>query len=359
MQKQHLAAFNAFIAVAEQKNFTRAAARLGISTGSLSETIKHLEKDLGVRLLNRTTRSVAPTEAGERLLTRLRPLISEFDSLLDSINEFRDRPAGSLRIIVPPIVATCVIAPLLPRFTSEYPDIRLEIVVSNKPTDIVAERFDAGVRLGEKLEHDMIAFRISGHLEPALAASPRYLAAHPAPQTPDDLLRHRCIRYRLASDMLLPWKFIVDGKPVELDVPATLTVNDPHLANAAAVDGIGVFYGPITRMREPIAQGKLVQLLQEWIPAPSDAFYLFYPSRRQNPAPLQALIEFMKRNAPGANGANDIRRANGAGAANGTEGADGGNGANSAHARKGNDVHAVNGNGANGAALHPALTLGK
>lgn len=300
MQKQQFTAFNAFIAVAEHKNFTRAATTLGISTGSLSETIKNLEENLGVRLLNRTTRSVAPTEAGERLLIRLRPLLDEFDSLLDSVNEYRDRPVGSLRIIVPPIVATSVIAPLLSRFLSEYPDIRMEIVVSNKPTDIVAERFDAGVRLGEKLEHDMIALKISPNLQHVVVASPAYLAQHPAPQTPEDLMRHSLIRYRLASGSFLPWKFTVDGKTMEFDGAAALIVNEPNLALAATIDGIGLYYGPTERLREAIEQGQLVQLLKDWMPVPTDAFYLFYPSRRQNPAALQVLIEFLRRNAPPA-----------------------------------------------------------
>jgi len=302
MHRQQLTAFNAFVAVAEHKNFTRAATQLGISTGSLSETIKHLEENLGVRLLNRTTRSVAPTEAGERLLIRLRPLLDEFDSLLDSVNEYRDRPGGSLRIIVPPIVATSVIAPLLSRFLSEYPDIRIEVVVSNKPTDIVAERFDAGVRLGKKLEHDMIALKISANLEHVVVASPDYLARRPMPETPQDLLQHSCIRYRLASGAFLPWKFAENGKTIELDPDATLIVNEPHLALAATLDSIGIFYGPTERLREPLAQGQLVQILKDWMPVPSDAFYLFYPSRRQNPAPLQALIEFLRRNAPTSNG---------------------------------------------------------
>lgn len=300
MQKSHISAFNAFIAVAEQRNFTRAATQLGISTGSLSETIRALEDNLGVRLLNRTTRSVAATQAGERLLERLRPLLAEFDAALDSINEYRDRPAGGLRIIVPPIVASSVIGPLLSRFLSEYPEIRMEIVVSNKHTDIVAERFDAGVRLGPRLENDMIAMRISGNLEHAVVASPEYLARGGMPATPQDLMQHPCIRYRFASGGLLPWKFSAGGKIVELAVEGPLVVNEPTLAIAAAIGGVGIFYGPVERLRHPIARGELVPILQGFIPTPSDAFYLFYPSRRQNPAALQALIDFMKRNV-GAN----------------------------------------------------------
>jgi DNA-binding transcriptional LysR family regulator len=307
MQKSHISAFNAFIAVAEHRNFTRAATQLGISTASLSETIRALEDKLGVRLLNRTTRSVAATEAGERLLERLRPLLAEFDAALDSINEYRDRPAGALRVIVPPIVASSVIGPLLSRFLSEYPEIRMEIVVSNKHTDIVAERFDAGVRLGQRLEHDMIAMRISGNLEHVVVAAPGYLARNGAPAAPQDLLRRPCIRYRFASGALLPWKFTVDGKVAELAVEGPLVVNEPTLAVAAATGGVGIFYGPVERLRHPIARGELTPILQGFVPAPSDAFYLYYPSRRQNPAALQALIDFLKRNA-GANG-NGVRRA--------------------------------------------------
>lgn len=307
MQKSHISAFNAFIAVAEHRNFTRAATTLGISTASLSETIRALEENLGVRLFNRTTRSVAATQAGEHLAERLRPLLAQFDAALDSVNEYRDRPAGALRIIVPPIVASSVIGPLLSRFLSEYPEIRMEIVVSNKLTDIVAERFDAGVRLGPRLEHDMIAMRISGNLEHVVAASPDYLARNGTPALPQDLLHHPCIRYRFASGALLPWRFTVGGKPIELAVEGPLVVNEPTLAVAAAVGGVGIFYGPIERLRHPIARGELVTILRDFVPAPSDAFYLFYPSRRQNPASLQALIDFLKRNV-GANG-NGVKRA--------------------------------------------------
>lgn len=307
MHKAHFSAFNAFIAVAEHRNFTRAATQLGISTGSLSETIRNLEESLGVRLLNRTTRSVAATEAGERLLQRLRPLLDEFSSALDSVNEYRERPAGLLRIIVPPIVANSVIGPLLSRFLAEYPDIKMEIVVSNKLTDIVAERFDAGVRLGPRLDHDMIAIRISSNLEHVVVASPDYLSGNPPPDTPGDLLRHACIRYRFASGAFLPWKFDIEGKTVELPVEGPLIVNEPALAVGAAVSGVGVFYGPAERLRTPIKDGRLVPLLSEWMPVPSDAFYLFYPSRRQNPASLQALIDFLKRNA-GPNGTAQRRR---------------------------------------------------
>lgn len=314
MQKNQLSAFNAFIAVAEHRNFTRAATQLGISTGSLSETIRGLEDNLGVRLLNRTTRSVAATEAGERLLERLRPLLDDFNSLLDSVNEFRERPGGALRVIVPPLVATSVFAPLLSRFLSEYPDIRMEVVVSNKPTDIVAERFDAGVRLGDRLEHDMIAMRISDNLEHIVVASPSYLARHDAPQSPQDILVHLCIRYKLANGGLLPWKFEVDGKTIEMDAPGSLIVNETHLALAAALSGVGIFYGPVERLREPMTQGQLVQLLKGFMPVPSDGFYLFYPSRRRNPAALQALIDFMKRNAPFSRG-NPQHRGNGKSAA--------------------------------------------
>jgi DNA-binding transcriptional LysR family regulator len=307
MQKSHIPAFNAFIAVAEHRNFTRAAMQLGISTASLSETIRSLEDNLGVRLLNRTTRSVAATQAGERLLEKLRPLLAEFDAALDSINEYRDRPTGALRIIVPPIVASSVIGPLLSRFLSEYPEIRMEIVVSNKHTDIVAERFDAGVRLGQRLEHDMIAIRISGNLEHVVAASPDYLARNGTPASPQDLLRHPCIRYRFASGAMLPWRFSAGGKIVELAVEGPLVVNEPTLAVAAAVGGVGIFYGPIERLRHPIARGELTAILKEFVPAPSDAFHLFYPSRRQNPAALQALIDFLRKNVT-ANG-NGAQRA--------------------------------------------------
>jgi DNA-binding transcriptional LysR family regulator len=218
MRGPDLGEMNAFVAVAEQRSFARAAVQLGISRSRLSETIRGLEARLGVRLLNRTTRSVAPTVAGERLLARMRPLLDDFAAVLDSINVFRDKPAGLLRITVPPPVASLMLAPLLSRFLAQYPAIDLEISVDAALTDIVAGRFDAGMRAGERVERDMIAVRIGEEFRGVVVAAPDYLARHPRPTTPRDLETHNCIRFRFPSGVIVPWQFEKKGKQVEVAV---------------------------------------------------------------------------------------------------------------------------------------------
>jgi DNA-binding transcriptional LysR family regulator len=288
---------NAFVAVAEQRSFARAAVQLGISRSRLSETIRGLEGRLGVRLLNRTTRSVATTEAGERLLARMRPLLDDFAAVLDSINVFRDEPAGLLRLTVPPPVASFMLAPLLARFLAHYPAIDLEISVDAALTDIVAGRFDAGMRAGERVERDMIAVRIGEEIRGVVVAAPDYLVRHPRPTTPQDLETHDCIRFRFPSGMFVPWQFEKKGKQVEVAVTGRLTVNDPELAIRAALDGAGVLYTGLGYAASEIEAGQLVPLLEDWR-AFSAAIFLYYPSRRQVPVPLQAFIKFMRENLP-------------------------------------------------------------
>ena len=285
---------NAFVAVAEQRSFAKAAVQLGISRSRLSETISGLEARLGVRLLSRTTRSVAPTAVGERLLARLRPVLEDFAGVLDSINAFRDKPAGLLRLTVPPPVATLMLAPLLARFLAQYPTIELEVSVDAALTDIVAGRFDAGIRAGERLERDMIAVRIGQEMRGVLVASPNYLDRHPLPTTPGDLEAHNCIRFRFPSGVIVPWQFEKRGKKVELVPDGTLTINDPDLAIRAAVDGVGILYTAAGYAAAEIKAGRLVPLLEDWR-LPSNAIFLYYPSRRQVPAPLQAFIEFLRQ----------------------------------------------------------------
>lgn len=296
MHRNHFSEFNAFVAVAEHRNFTRAASRLDISPGTLSETIRGLEERLRVRLFNRTTRSVAVTEAGERLLARLRPLLADFDAAIDSLNDFRDTPSGTLRLTMPSVVATWVVAPMLPQFLAQYPEIKMEIVITNRMIDIVAERFDAGIRLGNRIERDMIAVRVSDDLQYAVVAAPDYLLRHPRPEKPQDLQSHNCIRFRFPNGAFLPWKFNIAGNAAEVAVDGSLIVNEPNLAIGAVRNCIGLFYGPFNYLKPLIEEGQLVRVLEQWMPAPSDGFSLFYPSRRQNPAALQALIEFLRRN---------------------------------------------------------------
>ena len=292
MRGTQFAELSAFVAVAEQKSFTRAAQSLGISTATLSQAIRSLEDGLGVRLLNRTTRSVGLTAVGERLLARLRPVLDDYGAAIESINDFRDRPCGALRLTVPPPAAEFLLAPVLARFLAQYKDIRMEISAEAALQDIVAERFDAGIRVGQRVEHDMVAVRVSGDIRVIVVASPAYLARRGRPERPQDLRDHNCIRFRFPGG-LLPWRFEKKGKRVESAVEGSVITNDQTVGVRLAADGEGVFYTMDAYAQPRIDQGKLVTLLDDWLPPP-DAFYLYYPSRRQNPAALQALIEFLK-----------------------------------------------------------------
>jgi DNA-binding transcriptional LysR family regulator len=294
MRGPELAEMNAFVAVAELRSFARAALKLGISRSRLSETIRGLEDRLGVRLLNRTTRSVSPTAAGERLLARLRPLLGEFASVLDSINAFRDKPAGPLRVSVLPPAADLMLAPLLSRFLAQYPEIDLEISVDAALIDIVAGRFDAGIRVGERVERDMIPVRI-GEIRGVVVAAPDYLKQHPRPTTPQDLRTHNCIRFRYPSGALVPWIFEKEGRRLEAAVEGRLTVNDAELAVRAAIDGAGVLYMARGYVEPEIKTGRLVSLLEKWRPRAAPIF-LYYPSGRRMAAPLHAFIEFLRKN---------------------------------------------------------------
>jgi DNA-binding transcriptional LysR family regulator len=295
MRGPELAEMYAFVTVAERCSFASAAVQLGISRSRLSETIRELEDRLGVRLLNRTTRSVAPTVAGERLLTQIRPLLNDFDAVLDSINAFRDKPAGLLRLTVPPPVASFMLGPLLPRFLAQYPEINLEISVDAALTDIVTGRFDAGMRAGDRIERDMIALRLDTEIRSVVVAAPEYLARHKPPMTPQDLAAHNCILFRFPSGVIVPWQFERDGRPVEVAVQGRLTVNDPELAVKAALDGMGVLYTALGYATREIDAGRLVPLLEDWR-KPAAEIYLYYPGRRQVPLPLQAFIEFLREN---------------------------------------------------------------
>ena len=297
MRGPELAEMHAFVTVAEQCSFATAAVQLGVSRSRLSETIRELEGRLGVRLLNRTTRSVAPTMAGERLLAQIRPLLSDFDAVLNSINAFRDTPAGLLRLTVPPPVASFMLAPLISRFLRQYPAIDLEVSVDGALTDIVAGRFDAGMRAGDRVERDMIALRVGEKMQSVVVAAPDYLARQKRPKTPRDLASHECIRYRFPSGTIVPWQFEKNGRHVEVTAQGRLTLNDPELAVKAAVDGVGMLYMARGYASHEIESGLLVPVLEDWQTPPA-AIFLYYPGRRQVPAPLQAFIEFLRENLP-------------------------------------------------------------
>jgi DNA-binding transcriptional LysR family regulator len=293
MRKLGIAEMNAFVAVAGHASFAKAARQLGISRSTLSETIRGLEEKLGVRLLNRTTRSVAPTEAGERLLAGLRPALENFETAVESINVFRDKPAGHLRLTVPRPASKQVIEPILAKFLTSHPAVTLEVVTDSALTDIVRDRFDAGIRPGHRLERDMIALRIGDDARPMVVASPDYLTHHPRPRVPGDLQDHNCFRQRFASGVIHRWSFEKRGKTIEVEVTGSLITSESDLAIRAALDGIGIARVPAIYVQSHIANKQLVPLLEDWTPQ-SVGFFLYYSSRRQMPAALQAFIDVLK-----------------------------------------------------------------
>jgi DNA-binding transcriptional LysR family regulator len=294
MRRTPYGELSAFMAVAEQRNFTKAAKQIGISTATLSQTVRGLEERLGIRLLNRTTRSVAPTEAGERLLTRLKPVFDDYEAAIDSLNEFRDKPAGLVRLTIAPPAAHSVIGPKLAAFMAQYPDIRLEISVDSANVDLVSQQFDAGIRAEHRIDRDMIAVRVGEQMRSVVVASPEYLARHPKPKIPQDLQEHNCIRIRLSNGAIVPWRFQESGKSFEVPVTGSLILNDVDVMRPAILDGAGLACLPRGYVAAAIAQGRLVPLLEEWTPQESN-LCLYYPSRRQTPAALRAVIEFFRR----------------------------------------------------------------
>jgi DNA-binding transcriptional LysR family regulator len=302
MREIGFAEMSAFAEVAALQSFAKAALRLGVSRSSLSETIRGMEEKLGVRLLNRTTRSVAPTEAGERLLARLTPILGDFQAALDSVNEFRSSPTGQIRITIPPPAAPLLIDPLMARFLAAHPKITLEVSADGTLRDIVRERFDAGIRIGQRIDRDMIALPVGGNLCVAVAAAPTYLESHPKPVKPQDLQAHNCVRVRFPSGVIKPWLFEKAGKRLEVSVSGNLIVSDEPTMRRAALDGIGIAYTLWEFVEPDVRAGRLVRLLEDWTPW-IDGFYLYYPSRRQVPAPLQAFIDFLRKERRGARSA--------------------------------------------------------
>lgn len=294
MPPPSLAATNAFVAVVEQKSFTRAAKQLGLSPPRVSEMVRSLEEQLGVRLVERTTRSVAVTAVGERLLERLRPVLDDYLAAMESTSEFRSKPSGTLRLNVAPPAADFVLADAIPRFLALHPDITIDICVDWALTDIVAERFDAGIRSGERLQRDMIAVRISGEMPIVVAAAPAYLARRGTPATPHEVAAHDCIRFRLPSGALFPWRFRFKRRSLEVHVQGPLVVNDRTVALAAVREGVGLVQVPRAYIAAEVEAGRLVTVLDEWAPPPVDGLFLYYPSRRQIRPALKALVEFLR-----------------------------------------------------------------
>lgn len=296
MRGTEFAELRAFVEVVEQGNFGRAATGLGMAPSTLSQTIRSLEQRLGLRLLHRTTRSVSLTEAGEHLLTRIRPVFEELHAAVESINDFRDAPIGTLRLSVSTIPAQMILAPLLKQFLAAYPGINLDIAVDSSNVDIVKGRFDAGIRYGRLIAQDMVVIKASPPSRILAVASPEYLATHTVPKTPQDLQNHACIRFRLGNQQLLAWEFEKNKKKIEVGVGGQLVVNDVDLMVKATRDGIGVGYIAEAYIRDEIANGELVPMLTEWSPS-YDSWYLYYASRHHLSAPLKTFIQFMHEHA--------------------------------------------------------------
>jgi DNA-binding transcriptional LysR family regulator len=295
MLRDELGVLAAFAVVADERSFTKAAVRLGVGTSAISHSIRGLEERLGVRLLARTTRTVAPTDAGQRLLAQLRPALDGIEGALTEVGRLRDKPAGVVRLIAPPVAIALTLSPKLAKFARDYPDLVLDITTEDDSRrDLIAGRFDAGIHLGEFIQRDMVAVKVTGVQRAAIVAAPGYFDSHPKPKTPRDLTAHRCIRYRMGADgPVYRWEFEKRGKPVAVSVTGPLIINDVELTLRAALDGVGLAFALEEHAAEHIARGGLVRVLEDWCP-PFDGFFLYYPSRRHQPAALQALVDALR-----------------------------------------------------------------
>lgn len=284
----------AFLAVARERSFTRAAAQLGVSQSALSHTVRTLEERLGLRLLARTTRSVAPTEAGERLLRNVGPRFDEIEAELSALTALRATPSGTVRITSGEHVAQTILWPALAKLMPRYPDIKIELVLDNGLTDIVAERYDAGVRLGEQVAKDMIAVRIGPEMRMAVVGAPAYFAARPKPKRPHDLTEHNCINIRLPTyGGIYAWEFEKRGRAMKVRVDGQLIFNNGLLRMNAVLAGLGLAYLPEDLVKREIANGRLIHVLADWC-APFAGYHLYYPSRRQPTPAFAVLVEALR-----------------------------------------------------------------
>lgn len=283
---------NAFSAIVTHRSFRKAAGELGLSPSTLSHMMRNMEARMGVRLLHRTTRSVAVTEAGEMLLDRLKPVLRDLDLALDAVGEFGGQPSGTLRINASEIAARVLLNAAIPLFLQRYPEISLDVVTENRLVDIVGEGFDAGIRLRESVPLDMIAIEFGGAARFLAVASPAYLQEHKRPKMPEDLKRHRCIRLRMPSGKLYRWEFEKHGQEVNIEVSGALTLDHVELMAEAAVKGLGIAYVPERVARPYLANGELVSVLDDWCPA-IPGLCLYYPGHRHVPQTLRAFISVL------------------------------------------------------------------
>lgn len=293
MLQNDLTALSAFVVVAQERSFTRASTHLGVTPSAVSHAMRNLEENLGVRLLSRTTRSVALTEAGQELLAQLRPALFEVQGALDRVSAHRSKPAGRVRLLVPRLAIASVVAPRLGEFARSYPDVVLDITTNDSRMDIVAAGFDAGIQFGEYIEKDMIAVRVSRDHKPVIVASPAYIKAHGRPRSPRDLLRHQCINFRHGDAGPYRWEFEKGSKSLSVAVNGPLIVDDLGLSLRGAVDGVGLAYMSEEVAAPHLASGALMRVLSSWC-QPFPGFFLYYPSRRQQPSALSVLIETLR-----------------------------------------------------------------
>jgi DNA-binding transcriptional LysR family regulator len=292
-----LAELISFASVAAHKSFRKAADELRVSPSTLSHTIRALETRLGVRLLHRTTRSVALTEAGQGLLSRVQPLIKEVDAALGDLDNYRSKPTGTLRINSNLIGGRILLRLAIPKFLDRYPEMRLDLVTEGRLVDIVAEGFDAGIRLAESVPQDMVAVSFGGTSRFVAVAAPAYLKKHGVPKAPLDLLRHACIRYRMRNGKIYHWEFERRGHSVDVDVPGALTLDEDRLMVDAAIHGVGIAFVPEQIANEAIASRKLLAVLDDWCPS-FPGLCLYYPGHRQVPAGLRAFVDVLKEVEP-------------------------------------------------------------
>jgi len=295
MTRQNVPDLLAFLAVARERSFTRAAAKLGVSQSALSHTIRGLEERLGLRLLTRTTRSVAPTEAGARLFRTVGPRFEEIDAELAALTELREKPAGTIRITTGEHAAEAILWPVLAEFLPRYPDIKVELIVDDGLTDIVAERYDAGVRLGEQVAKDMIAVRIGPDFRMAVVGAPSYFDRRSKPKQPQDLTAHDCINIRLPTHGgIYAWEFEKRGRELKVRVDGQWVFNSTALRLNAVLAGFGLAYLPEDRVQSLLAEGKLIRALEDWC-APFPGYHLYYPSRRQPTPAFALLVDALRR----------------------------------------------------------------
>ena len=294
MRKGDFSDFAAFIVVAEEGSFTRAVAKLGLSQSALSYNVRMLEERLGLRLLSRTTRSLSLTETGEKLLRSLRPALDHIDVEIAALTALRDKPAGTIRITTFRHAVRMVLWPALAKLLPDYPDIVVEISVNEGLADIVADRFDAGIRLGEQVQKDMVAVRISPEIRMAVVGSPSYFAKRTIPETPRDLSKHDCVSYRQTTGGgLYAWEFARGGDELEVRVNGPLILNDNEMLEQAALDGFGLAYTFESQVSEHVAEGRLIRVLEDWC-QPIPGYHLYYPSRRQHTPAFRLLVEALR-----------------------------------------------------------------